>query len=69
MSASKYIADHPVCCDNITYPATTSDLKKAMATVYNHLHRHETVTRQELLNALEILANCVNNENWTIYVP
>ena len=61
---------YPVVSDQTTQPGvTTTELKNAMALVHNHMKRHETASRKDLLDALDKMAKATNNENWCIYVP
>lgn len=68
--AKLFAFDHPIQSDQLTEPTTSStELKNAMALVYNHVHRHQKAGRAELLDALDKMAEVANNENWVIYVP
>lgn len=58
---------HPVAADG--GPMSGHDLRVAMQTVYQHMHRIRPVDRDTLLAALDTLEAAYKNENWTIYVP
>lgn len=68
--AELFAHDHPIQSDQTTPPiVSTTELKNAMALVYNHVTFHRQVDRETLEKALDKLAICANNENWCIYVP
>lgn len=68
--AKLFAFDRPIESDQLTGPTTSStELKNAMALVYNHVHRHRKASRAELIDALDKMAETANNENWVIYVP
>ena len=68
--AELFAFDKPVQSDQMTEPnVTTTELKNAMAVVYNHMKTHRMADLDELNAALDVMAEACNNENWIIYVP
>lgn len=68
--AELFAYDKPVQSDHVTEPeVSVTELKNAMALVYNHMKKHRTASREEILDALDKMAEACNNENWVIYVP
>ncbi len=68
--AELFAFDRKIQSDQVTEPnVTTTELKNAIAVVYNHMKKHRKADRDELLSALDVMAEACNNENWVIYVP
>ncbi len=68
--AELFAFDRKIQSDQVSEPnVTTTELKNAIAVVYNHMKKHRKADRDELLSALDVMAEACNNENWVIYVP
>ncbi len=68
--AKLFAFDKPVQSDQMTAPSvTTTELKDALALIYNHMKQHRIACEDELQAALDTIGEACNNENWCIYVP
>ena len=68
--AELFAYDKPVQSDQMTAPkVTTTELKNAMAVLYNHAKNHRQADQAEFDAALDAIGEACNNENWCIYVP
>jgi hypothetical protein len=45
------------------------DLRAAMQTVHDHMHRIKPADRDSLIKALDVLEAGFKNQNWVVYVP
>ena len=46
-----------------------TDLRNAIRTVYNHMHKTEKASGVDLLLALEVMKDMADNSQWCVYVP